>query len=211
MRSCRKRVNTRNMKNKAVFLDRDGVLVEDPGYIYTWSKELLIPGSVEAIKLLNQKDFKTIIITNQAGVAKGYYSEKDAILFNQLMIKELELQNAKICAIYCCYHHTEAKLVEYNIDCDCRKPKPGMLKKAEKELDIDLKQSFMIGDKKSDIDAGKMAGCRTMLVLTGNGKDEIREYDIECDYVVKDLYNAVEILIKVSENFGKKQNRYNIN
>lgn len=195
--------------NRAVFLDRDGTIIQENNYNYRKDQLRLISKAAGAIKLLNQKDFKTIIITNQAGVAKGYYSEKDTILFNQLMIKELESQNAKIDAIYCCYHHPEAKLVEYKIDCDCRKPKPGMLKKAEKELDIDIKRSYIIGDKKSDIDAGNSIGCRTILVLTGYGKDEIRKYDIECDYIAKDLYDAVEILIKDSENFGKKQYRYN--
>lgn len=190
--------------NKAVFLDRDGTIIQENNYNYRKDQLRLISKAAEAIKLLNQKDFKTIIITNQSGVAKGYYSEKDAILFNQLMIKELELQNAKIDATYCCFHHPEAKLVKYKIECDCRKPKPGMLKKAEKELDIDFKKSFMIGDKKSDIDAGNSFGCRTILVLTGYGKDEIRKYNIGCDYIAKDLYDAVEMLMKDSEKIGQK-------
>lgn len=182
--------------NRAVFLDRDGTIIEDNNYNYRKDQLRLISKSADAIRLLNQKDFKVIIITNQAGVAKGYYSEKDTMLFNQSMIEELELQGAKIDAIYCCYYHPEAKLLGYKIDYDCRKPKPGMLKKAEKELDINIKQSYMVGDKKSDIDAGNNAGCRTILVLTGYGKDEIRKYDIKCNFIAKDLYEAVKMIIK---------------
>lgn len=183
------------MKNKAVFLDRDGVIIQENNYNYRKDQLRLISKAADAIKLLNQKDFKTIIVTNQAGVAKGYYSERDAILFNQLMIEELELQNAKIDAVYCCYHHPESELIKYRINCDCRKPKPGMLKKAEKELDIDIKRSYIIGDKKSDIDAGNNIGCMTILVLTGHGKNEIRKYNIECGHIADNLYNAVVDII----------------
>lgn len=180
------------MKNKAVFLDRDGVIIQEPPhYAHTPDQMRLIPGIKEAIRLLNENDFKVIVVTNQAGVAKGYYTEEEVISFNKLMKEELELYNAKIDAILYCCHNSEAKVERYRKDCDCRKPKPGMLKRAEKELNIDLNVSYMIGDKKSDIDAGKSIGCKTILVLTGYGTEELKRYDIEYDHIAKDLYEAV--------------------
>lgn len=172
--------------NRAVFLDRDGVIVEDYGYISKWNKNLLIQGSIEAIKLLNEHNFKVIVVTNQAGVAKGYFTEEDVILFHKLMKEYLENKGAIIDAIYYCCH-------DPNANCDCRKPKPGMLQKAEKEFNIDLSQSYMIGDKKSDIDAGNAVGIKTMLVLTGHGTRELEngDYDINCDYMAENLYDVV--------------------
>lgn len=180
------------MKNKAAFLDRDGVIIQEPPhYAHTPDQMRLIPGTKEAIRLLNENDFKVVIVTNQAGVAKGYYTEEDVISFNQLMKEELELYYVKIDAIYYCSHHPNAKIEKYRIDCNCRKPKPGMLKIAEKELGIDFKQSFMVGDKKSDIDAGKSVGCKTVLVLTGQGIEESKNNNIICNFIANNLYDAV--------------------
>lgn len=183
--------------NKAVFLDRDGVIIQEPPhYVYRLDQLKIIPRSAEAIKLLNLKDYKVIVVSNQAGVAYGYYLEKDVILFNQLMKEELTLYNAYVDAIYYCPHHPKAKVRKYRLDCDCRKPKPGMLKKAEKELNIDLKSSYMIGDKKSDIDTGKSVGCKTVLVLTGHGTKELERYNIRYDSsVANNLYDAVKKLL----------------
>lgn len=181
---------------EAVFLDRDGVIIQEPPhYVYRPDQLKLVPKSEEAIKLLNKNNFKVVVVTNQAGIAKGYYLEKEAILFNQLMKEELERHNASIDAIYYCPHHPEATIKKYRIDCDCRKPRSGMLKKAEKELNIDLKQSFMIGDKKSDIDAGKDVGCKAIMVLTGYGKEESKIKNIKYDFIAKNLYSAVEYIL----------------
>jgi len=174
-------------KNKAVFIDRDGTIIQDIGYESKWDRKLLIPGSIEAIKLLNEKRFKVIIVTNQAGVAKGYFTEEDVILFHKLMKEYLKSKGAIIDAIYHCPHSPDDS-------CDCRKPKPGMLKKAEKEFNIGLSSSYMIGDKKSDIDTGKSAGCKiAILVLTGHGTRELENnnYNINCDFVAENLYDAV--------------------
>jgi D-glycero-D-manno-heptose 1,7-bisphosphate phosphatase len=184
--------------NKAVFLDRDGVIIQEPPhYVHKPDQVKLIHGSIGAIKLLNENNFKVIVISNQAGVAYGYYLEKDVLLFNQLMKKELELYSAKIDAIYYCPHHPEAKIEKYRIDCNCRKPKPGMLKRSEIDLNIDLKLSFMVGDKKSDIDAGKIAGCKTILVLTGHGIEESKQNNIKYDFVANDIYSAVEHILTI--------------
>ncbi len=183
--------------NRAVFLDRDGVInQEPPHYAHKPEQMILIPKSSEAIKLLNKNNFLIVVVSNQAGVAKGYYSEKDVVLFNKLMENKCQEQGAKIDAIYCCYHHPDAKILKYRINCDCRKPKPGMLKIAERELNIDLKQSFMVGDKKSDIEAGKSVGCNTIMVLTGYGKEEIEnDNNIRYDSVANNLFEATGYIL----------------
>lgn len=178
---------------RAVFLDRDGVIVEDSDYVYRIDQLKLIPGSAEAIKLLNENGFLTIIVTNQAGVAKGYFTEKDIMLFNDSMKEKLIEHGAYIDAIYYCPHHPDAKIEKYKINCDCRKPKPGMLKDAEKRFDIDFGRSFIIGDRLSDIAAGKYVGCKTIMVLTGYGKGEPKNDRI--DHITQNLYGAVRYIL----------------
>ena len=194
--------------NKAVFLDRDGVITKEPPYYAHRIDQLeLIPKSAEAIRLLNESGFKVIVVSNQSGVARGYYQEKDIEIYNEAMKKKLEEKNAYIDAIYYCPHYSEATIKEYRIDCECRKPKPGMLKRAEKDLDLDLKCSFLIGDKVSDIEAGYRAGCKTILVLTGQGNDELKKIlkmNIKPDYISNDLYMAIQIINR--NNSGKGDN-----
>ena len=182
--------------NRAVFLDRDGVITQDPPhYAHRLDQLKLIPKSAEAIRLLNENGFKVVVVSNQSGVAKGYYREKDVEIYNSAMKKELEKRDAYIDAIYYCPHHPRAEIEAYRIDCDCRKPKPGMLKRAEVDLNIVLKQSFLVGDKVGDIEAGYGAGCKTILVLTGHGSDELeKNMNIKPDYISKDLYMASQII-----------------
>lgn len=190
------------MTNRAVFLDRDGVITQEPPhYAHKVSQLAFIPKSADAIRLLNENGFLVIIVSNQAGIARGYYQEEDAALFNQAMSEKLAEEGARIDAIYYCPHHPEATVERYRVDCDCRKPKPGMLIRAGRELNIDLKQSFVVGDKLSDIEAGKRAGCKTILVRTGYGNDELKNSQIECNYVADDLYDAVEHMLYLS--FGE--------
>lgn len=178
---------------RAIFLDRDGVIVEDCDYTYRKDQLKLIPGSAEAIKLLNGNDFLVIVVTNQSGVAKGYFTEMDVTLFNESMEEKLREYGSYIDAIYYCPHHIEAKIEKYKINCDCRKPKPGMLKEAEKRFDIDLRQSFIIGDRLSDIDAGKCIGCKAIMVLTGYGRGEPK--DDRIDHITQNLYDAVKYIL----------------
>jgi len=194
--------------NKAVFLDRDGVITKEPPYYAHKIDQLeLIPKSAEAIRLLNKNGFKVIIISNQSGVARGYYQEKDIQIYNNEMKRQLEEKGARIDAIYYCPHHPEATIKEYKIDCDCRKPKPGMLRQAEKDLNLDLKRSFLVGDKMSDIEAGYRAGCKTILVLTGQGDGELKkipEMDIKLNYISNDLFAAIQIIKR--NNKSKEDN-----
>ena len=184
--------------NKAVFLDRDGVITQDPPhYAHRIDQLKLIPKSAEAIRILNENGFKVVVVSNQSGVARGYYQEKDVHIFNEAMKKELEEMGAYIDAVYYCPHYPEANVEAYRRVCDCRKPKPGMLKRAENDLNLDLKRSFMVGDKIIDIEAGYSAGCKTILVLTGHGNDELKKntnMNIKPNYISKDLYTASQII-----------------
>ena len=189
--------------NRAVFLDRDGVITQEPPhYAYRLSHLGLVAKSADAIRLLNESGVVVVVACNQAGIAYGYYQEEDAILFNQAMKEHLAKEGAYIDDIYYCPHHPEAKIERYRVDCNCRKPKPGMLMRAQKELNIDLKHSFMVGDKSSDIEAGKRAGCKTIMVKTGYGAGELKSNQIECNYVANDLYDAVEHILYLSRSLG---------
>lgn len=182
--------------SKAVFIDRDGVITQDPPhYAHRIDQLRLIDGSGPAIKRLNDQDFKVIVITNQSGVAKGFYEEKDIEIFNKEMIRQLKQFNAHIDAILYCPHHPEATVRKYQIDCDCRKPKPGMLLEGGKKFNVNFGSSFLVGDKWSDIEAGRAVGCRTILVKTGHGLQEFEKKKCPVDYVAVDLLDAVQHFI----------------
>ena len=201
--------------NRAVFLDRDGVITKEPPYYAHKIDQLeLIPKSAEAIRLLNESGFKVIVVSNQSGVARGYYQEKDIKIYNDEMKKKLEEKGAYIDAIYYCPHYSEATIEKYKIDCECRKPKPGMLKQAEKDLNLNLKRSFLIGDKISDIEAGYRAGCKTILVLTGQGNDELKKIskmNIKPNYILKDLYTAIQTINRSNKNKENNKNCKRVN
>jgi len=144
---------------------------------------------------LNENQFIVIIITNQSGVAKGLYKEPDVTIFNDAMIERLKQFKASVDAIYYCPHHPEAEVEKYRIDCSCRKPKPGMLIEGGKKYNIDFKSSFLVGDKWSDIEAGRTVGCKTILVKTGHGLLEYENKKCPVDYIAADLLDAVQNII----------------
>jgi len=182
--------------NRAVFLDRDGVITQDPPhYPHRLDQLKLIPGSLDAIKLLNENEFKVIVVSNQSGIARGYFQEEDVRIFNRALEEELKKKDSYIDAIYYCPHHSKAKIDAYRIDCDCRKPKPGMLLTAAQKMNIDLKRSFMIGDKWSDISAGYEAGCKTILVLTGHGSEQLPQNKSGADFISENLYACVKNIV----------------
>lgn len=170
---------------KAVIFDRDGVLVEDIGYHYKIEDFKLISNAIKGLKLL--KDYLLIIITSQSGIGRGYYTMKDFEKFNNHLIQELKKNNIKIEKTYICPHKPEDK-------CDCRKPKAKLINDAAKDLDIDLKKSFMIGDMKRDVEMGHNAGCKSILVLTGKGIKE--KENSNADYVARDLVDAAKWILK---------------
>lgn len=160
-------INERIMQ-KAVFLDRDGVLVHDRGIVTQRNQLLVMERVPEALLMLKRQGYLLIVVTNQAVVARGLLSLKDLDSIHQYMEKLLLEQGAPaLDAIYCCPHHPNANVKDFRLICACRKPKPGMLMKAALDLEIDLRKSYMIGDRLSDILAGQLAGCHTFLVKTG--------------------------------------------
>jgi len=146
--------------NKAVFLDRDGTIARDVHYCRRPEDFELLPTVPEAIKLLNENGFKLVVITNQSGIARGYFTEGTLAQIHQKMKDELAKYGARVDAIYYCPHHPDN-------DCQCRKPKTALFLKAVEEHNIDLKISYVVGDQQMDIDAGKALGCKTALVTTG--------------------------------------------
>ena len=188
---------------KAVFLDRDGVICKEIDHLHRKEDFTLLGRVGEAIKLLNDNHYLAIVITNQAVVARGMCTEKDVKELNKHMEELLRREGAKIDAVYYCPHHPEMHpdvpehARKYRVECECRKPKPGMIFQAQKDFQIrDLKKCFMIGDKNGDILSGKNAGCKTILVRTGyggKGGDNIEK--VSPDYIEKDLYCAVNNII----------------
>ncbi len=177
--------------NKAVFLDRDGTINENVGYTSKIEDLEFIEWAVEGMKKFQYAGYKLIIVTNQAGIAKGKYDEEDYFVFRDEMHRRLKDNGITITAEYFCPHHSDGIIERYKVDCGCRKPKSGMLEQAAKDFDLDLKKCWMIGDMPSDIQAGKNAGCKTIQVLTGKDKTE----SIDADFIVDNLYNASYFMI----------------
>jgi len=176
---------------KAVFLDRDGTIIEDVNYLNHPKDITFIKGSIEAIRKLNQAGYLVIVITNQAGIARGYLSEDMLQTIDKVMHKQILNQHAHLDAIYYCPHHPEYGEYPYKQTCDCRKPEPGMILNAQKHFNIDLKRSFMVGDKDTDIETGQKAGIKTIQVLTGKGN----ELPAEPDHTANDLADAVNWIL----------------
>lgn len=184
---------------KAVFLDRDGTInMDEHGYINKPEDLELYPFAAKAIARLNQLGYLVFVVTNQAGVAYGFFKIEDVKKINEKMVNDLAVENAQIDKIYYSPFHAKGKVKPYNIDHEDRKPDIGMFKQAKKTYDIDTKNSFMIGDRESDIGFGKQAGLKTILVRTGNGENEFinnrQVTKFKPDYVVKDLYVAVNLI-----------------
>jgi len=181
--------------NKAVFLDKDGVLNIDIGISKEISETKLFEHSGGVISYLREKGYKIIVVTNQPIVARGIVSENELKIFLSEFEKLLKSQNenALIDKIYYCPHHPNANILEYRINCDCRKPKAGMLLKAADEFKINLNESFMVGDRVSDIIAGKNAGCKTVFCKTGKHLEKMIETDIKYNLDIKADFEITEI------------------
>jgi D-glycero-D-manno-heptose 1,7-bisphosphate phosphatase len=172
--------------NKAIFLDRDGIITEAGDHIYKLEDLEFVTWAVQGLERMQDLGYQLIVVTNQAGIAKGMYTKEDYFAFRDEMHARLKARGIIIDAEYFCPHHKDGIIEEYKIDCDCRKPKPGMLEQAAKEKNLDLKKCWMIGDTESDILAGKNAGCKTIQVMTGEAKVE----SPNADFLAEDLYVA---------------------
>lgn len=182
--------------NKAVFLDRDGTIIEDIGYLCAPGQIKFIPGSIAAIKSLKDAGYKIVVITNQAGVARGLVTEDMLQTIDKVMHKSILSSGTHLDGIYYCPHHPEHGAFPYKRECECRKPHPGLLKKAQKDLNIDLAASFMIGDKASDIEAGQRAGVRTVFVNSGPHQDQLAKLTQQPDHLAADLRAAAAWVLK---------------
>jgi D,D-heptose 1,7-bisphosphate phosphatase len=157
-----------NEKRKAIFIDKDGTLIPDIPYNINPDLITLSEGVIEGLTLLKEDGYIFVVISNQAGIARGYFTLDKLEHVKEKLDKLLEPHQLKIEGFYFCPHHPAGKVPEYSIACNCRKPEPGMLLKAIEELNIDPEKSWMVGDILNDIEAGNRAGCRTVLVDTGN-------------------------------------------
>jgi histidinol-phosphate phosphatase family protein len=156
------------MSRPAVFLDRDGLLIENqPEYVRAWSHVEFLPGSIRAIQQLNASSYVIVMVTNQSVVGRGIISLEEAMRINQQIVDEVAVRGGRIDATYMCPH-------DPGEGCRCRKPEPGMLLQAAAELDLDLTRSYMIGDAISDVEAGRSAGVPSILVRTGRGNEQVR-------------------------------------
>jgi D-glycero-D-manno-heptose 1,7-bisphosphate phosphatase len=182
----------------AVFLDRDGVVIQDGHYLGDAFRIRLVPGSVEAIAALNRAGWLVVIVTNQSGVARGMFTIESVHEVHRQLSEVLRGFGATVDAYRFCPHHPEAVIPEYRLACDCRKPLPGMLLSAAAEMGVELKSSWMIGDRITDLEAGAAAGCRTVLVRTGYGSEvNVAALDpakLRLELVATNLADAVENL-----------------
>lgn len=182
-------------KTKAAFIDRDGVINEERSYVYRPIDFVLLPGVVEGLSLLRELGYALIVVSNQSGVARGFYTESDIELLHNYMRKELSTAGAPIDGIYYCPHHPSGSVATLAINCDCRKPSPGMIFRAAIEFDIDLRSSVMIGDRITDVQAGHNAGV-SLNIIVESGHPVATDCFFEADFVASDLWAAARWLAR---------------
>lgn len=191
-------------KVPVIFLDRDGTINEEVNYLYKPEELRIFTGVSEAIRMLREAGYKIIVITNQAGVARGYYTEADVTRLHDYLNRQLAGERAHIDAFYYCPHHPEHGLGSYRVSCSCRKPGTGMFEMAEQDFPVDKERSWMVGDKLIDAEAGHAYGIRTVLVGTGYGQ-EARRQDVEgefYDIFAETLMDAAKAIIRRQETEG---------
>ena len=182
-------------KRKAVFLDRDGTTIVHEHYLSSPDQLKLLPHTSQGIRLFKEHGYLAIVITNQSGIARGFFDEEQLMVIHEKLTGMLKEEGVLIDDWYYCPHHLEGVIEHYKVDCDCRKPKPGMILAAARKHDIDLAQSLMIGDAETDMLAGKNAGCKSVLINNTGGGDASGTPGRGIDYVVKDLLESARIFI----------------
>ncbi|MFA5891002.1 MAG: D-glycero-beta-D-manno-heptose 1,7-bisphosphate 7-phosphatase [Actinomycetota bacterium] len=193
-------MTAQDRKEPAIFLDRDGVICENrPDHVKSWSEFVFIPGSVEALASLTRAKRRVFVVTNQSAIGRAMMTRRTLDDIHERMLDVVEGSGARIEAILVCPHHPDDK-------CECRKPKPGLLRAAAAERGVDLEASFLVGDTGTDLRAGAAAGCRTILVRTGRGAETIRDRSWgrrAPDFVADDLVDAA-IWILAQEAIGRR-------
>lgn len=167
--------------SKAIFLDRDGVITKELGYICPIDEVELFPYVMDCVRMIHEKSYLAIVITNQSGVARGIFTEEQLSRLNDSIVKSTGID-----AVYYCPHHIMGQVKRYRMDCICRKPKIGLLKMAIEDYNIDVSKSYFVGDRATDILCAKNAGVTSVLVNSGYGVDRL-ELDVKSDYIMKDL------------------------
>ena len=183
------------MEEKYVFIDRDGVINKDPGgwteysYVTRWEDFHFLPGSLEALKRLRSAGYRSVIISNQQGVGKGYFTEEELDNVTSKMLEKIKEAGGDVAGVYYCTHAKEE-------NCSCRKPKPGLFERAEEELGINPEGKYYIGDTERDIQAGGAAGLKTILVLSGkSSKGDVEKWENKPDHVCDSFIDAVKIVL----------------
>ena len=174
---------------RAVFLDRDGTIMEDTNYVGDVERVVLIPGAAGALKRLQEAGYKLFVVTNQSGVGRGYFTREAVEAIHAHLDDHFGKAGVRFDRYYVCPHHPEDK-------CDCRKPKPRFLLEAAREYGLDLARSFMVGDRPSDIQAGVTAGTKAILVLTGAGRETLAKQEVNPDFVAEDIGAAATWILK---------------
>lgn len=188
VRSWEQNIHKANFRRPAVFLDRDGVLTEETGYVVSVEKLRIFPYAAECIRKIHEKGYYAIVITNQSGIARGLFTEEKLQEMNRYLQRYTGVD-----AVFYCPHHPEGAVEEYRIKCNCRKPAIGMFQNACRRFDIDMANSYMVGDRAGDIIAGQNAGVKTILVESGYGTARLEE-NVMPDYVVGDLRSVLGVL-----------------
>ena len=177
-------------------MDRDGTLTEEVGYVNHPRRLRLLPRSAEAIRRLNAAGIAAVVVTNQAGIARGYFSEEVLAAVNAALVAQLKGEGAHLDGVYVCFHHPTEGVPPYRMICECRKPKPGLLVRAAADHGVDLGRSTLVGDKPSDLIAARAVGAQGVLVLTGYGLGEWEyrraAFPVTPDHVAEDLLDAVD-------------------
>ena len=185
---------------RAVFIDRDGTISEEVGYVNHVSRYRVFPFAARAVRALNEAGWLAVLVTNQAGVARGYFKEELIGQVHGLLAAALERGGARLDAVYYCPHHPSVGEPPYRFDCDCRKPRPGLILRAAEELGLDLSRSWMVGDRHGDVELARNAGVRSAFVLTGYGRGELEHqshaWAHRPDLVAENLLEAV---LKITE------------
>jgi D-glycero-D-manno-heptose 1,7-bisphosphate phosphatase len=183
-----------------VFLDRDGTINEQMGYINHLSRFHLLPRVGPAIRLLNENNIPVAVVSNQSGLARGYFPPELLAAVHDRMQRLLAEEGARLDGVYVCPHHPDAAVSAYRLQCECRKPKIGLFTKAAAELGIDLARSYVVGDRWSDVRAAVNCGATSILVLTGYGRGELayigHRQEVQPHFVAQDLLQAAQWVLK---------------
>jgi D-glycero-D-manno-heptose 1,7-bisphosphate phosphatase len=187
------------MKRPAIFMDRDGTLSHEVGYVNHRSRFRLYPWTIDAIRLINASPYLAVVVTNQAGVARGYFPETLVHEVHAALLDRLAEGGARLDGVFYCPHHPTVGEPPYRQECDCRKPRPGLLRRAEAELGVDLAASWVVGDRHGDLELGFRVGCRSALVKSGYGLGELEHHGPSWprppDLVAEHLLEAVERIL----------------